>query len=225
MGNLPFMNLSKIFKRKIFIVAFFLLLIATLPLTLFLTRSTQDLRQRASEPTQELKNISGIVYMDQNRNKMFDPDEKPYSNATLYLKSGQTNSILQTVTSSTNGDYLFTDKVAENIYIEIATSDAYTVTTDNIVNIEANSNTDIFSYSYGVYVKGHATIRDKADVNKNGQIDRGDIAEMITCIKKPSECPNIMDFDLNSNGVVNIEDLNTVQREYARNISESDATE
>lgn len=219
------MNLSLIKNKKFIAITFFLLIAAAVPVTIFLTRTTQDIRQRASEPTQELKNINGIVYLDQNRNKIFDPDEKPYPNATIFLKSTQSNSVLQTVTSGTNGDFLFTDKVAENIYIEIANSDAHTATTDNVIQIEANSNTSIFSYSFGVYVKDQATLQDKSDINKNGLVDKGDISEMITCIKQPAECLNKENFDVNSNGIVDAEDLNIVQREYAKNISVPDATE
>lgn len=216
------MNLSILKSKKAIAIGIIIISSIAIPITIFLTQSSQDIRQQAAEPKQEQKNIHGIVYIDQNRNKSLDPDEKPYPNATLYLKRKRNNSILQTITSGTNGGFLFTHPVNENIYIELASSDSYTTTTDNKIQIEAGSNTAIFSYSFGVFMAAKAAIQDKADINTNGSIDRGDMSEMIVCIKAPSECTNAKDFDLNSNGTVDAEDLNIIQRLYANNISNTD---
>src|SRR3989344_4518633 len=83
--------LSNISRKKIVATLSIILLITVLPITLILTKTRQDLRQRAAEITGASLTadieyeIDGRVFEDSNNDRLFNEGDYALPNAKVYL--------------------------------------------------------------------------------------------------------------------------------------------
>ncbi len=87
--------------------------------------------------------LSGTVYVDTNSNGVKDLDEDGSSGVTVSIDTGQS------VTTDTEGEYLFSDLVAGTYTVTVTVPEGYSVTTTNPTTVAVSTNT---SQHFGIVI-------------------------------------------------------------------------
>ena len=126
------MNLSSLLNRKRIIGIFVaLILLTAIPATLLLTKSSQDIRQRASFENQSANlkgeaSVNGILYIDSNKDGAPQNNETRLEHITLNLRDQASENIINQAVSDENGYYGFTNLDKNSNYaVEVVTRDSY----------------------------------------------------------------------------------------------------
>ena len=208
------MNLSSLLNRKRIIGIFVaLILLTAIPATLLLTKSSQDIRQRASEntiiPISNGIAIKGYLYIDEDRNRIFSPQEKGVAMANIQLLSPDKKTVAQTTTDEL-GYYEFKQLHEGHYILHLAPPSNIKLTDNNDLPIDTAVLSDAILYNF-------PTIdidKNLYDLNENGIFDSGDLGILTACIRNSVPCDNIESMDYRHDGILDGADLNIMQRAY-----------
>lgn len=134
-GNKFGMFISSVSPASMVNLLTLILIILAIPVTVFVARQQQEIRQRAAE--EFTLSISGYVFIDANNNGIKEENETGYPGAKIAINGIKTNIIL---TTSYNGFYAIKDLPQGYYTSELAVPDGYAITTSNPVIINDGQN-------------------------------------------------------------------------------------
>lgn len=216
------MNLSFITRKRLIGLIVGSILLISIPATLLLTRSSQDIRQRASsQETTALAGtatIHGILYVDQNKDSIPQNSETRIENMVVNLRNSSDKSIVNQTQSDENGYFGFINLARNTLYfLEIVPQDDYLGVDSLTKNISFNSSDSIrqdFRFEFANQ-QNISTLQDfDLDVNGNSYFDKGDVIALYECASAVNNCP-YNKADINHDGIKGgSDDINIAVRRY-----------